>query len=378
MTSYEGLITTEETNDLARFVSFAFRLYKSDPNWVPPLRSDFMGALRGKDNKFLAESEHAFFMSRIGKRPVARVLVAVNQQLSRKQGMVVATFSLLEAEDEASMRTVMESAYSWAKTHGCRKMVGPWSHTNGEDQIGLMVEGFDDPPVVLNSYNKRWYAEALESFGFTKLTDFVGYRIVQSSLPMESLVRASDIAFRRAGVAPEHLRFDALEQGLKDIHTVMQSAFPEAWYNEMPSWEEFRKLAGPLSKLAYPDLVWLAKDIVTGAPVAFIVALPDWNQVLIKMKGRLLPFGWLHYLRHRRIIRRLRLMMQYCLKEYQGSSVIPALYAKVVEKAREHGIVEGEASVILESNVQSRRAIERLGGKLCRVYRWYSKDLVSE
>ena len=360
---------------LGEFIGLAFRLYEGDPNWVPPLVANQMGMLKGKDNAFLSESEHTFLMCFRDGLAVGRIMVAVNEPISRKQGVPTATFSLLEAEDGESFSLLVSEAMRWAKGKGMKRIIGPWSPTNGEDGIGMMVMGFDDPPVLLNSYNKRWYVQSLEAMGFSKLADYVGYKITKPDLPLESLARASEITFQRAGVIPSKIDMSRLDDELAGMHSVMSSVFSEDWYNEMPSLEEFMKLAAPISKLAYPELVWLAKDAVKGKTVAFVVALPDWNQVLIRMRGRVFPFGWFHYLRAKSVITRARLMMQYCLKEYQGSSVIPALYAKVVESAEALGLKEAEASVILETNLQSRRALERLGGKLTRTYRWYLRDI---
>lgn len=360
---------------LGGFIALPFRLYKGDANWVAPLISDQLKSLKGQDNKFIAESEHSFIACFRRGKMASRVMVAKNDLLSGKQGMPIATFSLVEAEDEPALRSAMAAAEDWARGRGLKRMIGPWSPTNGEDGIGLMVEGFDDPPVLLNSYNKPWYKDVLESMGYSKLADFVGYEISVERLPMESLTRGAEAAFSRAGLTASKIDMGRLEGEIKDIFSVMAEAFPLEWYNEMPTWDEFRKLAGPISRLADPDLVWIARDRASGKPVAFIVTLPDYNQVLIRMRGRLLPFGWVSYLNRKRLIKRVRLMMQYCLREYRGSSVIPALYAKIVENALANGIFKAEASVILETNIQSRRAIERIGGRLSRVYRWYSRDL---
>ena len=362
-------------NEIVLFVSLPFRLYKGDPNWVAPLMSQQRKSLLGQDNKFIAESEHAFLMGFRDGRPVSRVMVAKNEGLSAKQAIPIATFSLIEAEDEEAMHSVISEAERWAASKGARRLIGPWSPTNGEDGIGLMVQGFEDPPVILNSYNKAWYAESLEAMGYAKLSDFVGYEVDTSRIPMESLEKATETALQRADVEAGMLDMSRLEDELKDIHAVMAEAFQGEWYNDMPTYDEFRKLAGPLAKLAFHELVWLARDRKTAKLVAFIVPIPDWNQVLRLMRGRLFPFGWAFMIGARKRITRVRLMMQYCLKEYQGSSVIPALYAKVVENAMKMGIYKAEASVILETNTRSRRAIERIGGRLSRVYRWYSKDL---
>lgn len=362
-------------DELGLFINLPFRLYRGDPNWVAPLVSQQRRSLTGADNKFISESEHAFFMGIRDGRPVSRAMAAMNRGLSEKQGIAIATFSLPEAEDEEALHAVILAAERWAASKGARRLIGPWSPTNGEDGIGLMVQGFDDPPVILNSYNKQWYSEGLEAMGYAKLSDFVGYEVDASRIPMESLQKATETALQRADVVAGMIDMPRLEEELKDIHSVMAEAFQGEWFNDMPTYEEFRKLAGPLAKLAFPELVWLARDRKTSRLVAFIVTIPDWNQVLRLIRGRLLPFGWTYMIGARKRISRVRLMMQYCLKEYQGSSVIPALYAKVVENAMKLGIHRAEASVILETNSRSRRAIERIGGKLSRVYRWYAKDL---
>lgn len=357
------------------FINLPFRLYRGDANWVAPLVSGQRKSLRGTDNKFISESEHAFFMGFRGRIPVSRVMVAINEGLSAKQATTIATFSLPEAEDEEAMHAVISAAERWAASKGAKRLIGPWSPTNGEDGIGLMVQGFDDSPVILNSYNKQWYSDSLEAMGYSKLSDFVGYDVDASRIPMESLEKATATALQRADVEAGMIDMSKLEEELKDIHSVMAEAFQGEWFNDMPTYDEFMKLAGPLAKLAFPELVWLARDRKTGRLVAFIVTIPDWNQVLRRMRGRLFPLGWVQMIGAKRKISRVRLMMQYCLKEYQGSSVIPALYAKVVENAVKMGIHRAEASVILETNSRSRRAIERIGGRLSRVYRWYVKDI---
>ena len=362
-------------DELGIFINLPFRLYRGDSNWVPPLVSQQRKSLMGTDNKFVSESDHAFLVGIRDARPVSRVMVARNEGLSAKQGTAITTFSLIEAEDEEAMQAVVLAAERWASSKGARRLIGPWSPTNGEDGIGLMVQGFDDPPVILNSYNKQWYSDSLEAMGYAKLSDFVGYEVETSRLPMESLQKATETALQRADVEAGIINMSRLEDELRDIHSVMAEAFQGEWFNDMPTFEEFRKLAGPLAKLAFPELVWLARDRKTARLVAFIVTIPDWNQVLRLMRGRLFPFGWAYMIGARKRISRVRLMMQYCLKEYQGSSVIPALYAKVVENAMKMGIHRAEASVILETNTRSRRAIERIGGRLSRIYRWYQKDL---
>lgn len=363
-----------ERKELSRFLRLPFRLYKGDPNWVPPLFSEMKTMLDPEKNAFLKSGEHAFFMAFRGSKPVARVLAGFNSPVSAKTGVKNGYFALFEAEDEESGLAVLEAACGYCRSIGAEKIVGPYSPTDGEENRALLVEGFGFPPVLYTSYNPEWYKGVLEKAGMTKHgEDLLAYIIDADTMPIDRFRRIVALAERRGGFAAHRIDFDNLESELRDIQSILAGAAIEDW-DSVPTWEQIQQTADSMKSLADPDFVYIVRTS-EGKPVAFVVGVPDFNQALIRMKGRLLPFGFIKFLYWRKRIKGLRILMQFCVKDYEGSGAVSSAYVKIMEKAREKGYVWGEAGTTGEANIRASQAIVGAGGKPYRRYRFYWKAL---
>lgn len=361
-------------NELDKFLRLPFRLYRNDPNWMPPLLSEYKNMLDPAKNTFLASGEHAYFMAFDGRRPTARILAGRNTPVTKSTGIKTGYFSLFEAQDEQSGLAVLEAAADYCRSLGLTRIIGPYSPTNGEEERALLIEGFGFPPVLYTSYNPPWYSEVFEKFGLKKDSDLVAFIIERDKLPLDKFRRVVRLAEKRFGFRSDGLRMDNLDEELKDIQRILNEADIDDWDMGVPTWEMIRQSAASLKTLADPDLVQIVRKD-DGRPLAFVVAIPNYNEVLIHMNGRLFPFGFLHFLYWRRKIKGLRIMMQFSVKDYQGSGAVSSAYLAIMEKALEKGYTWAEASTIGEENLKSLLAVKGAGGRVYRRYRRYEKDI---
>ncbi|HOV69974.1 MAG TPA: hypothetical protein PLZ84_06575 [Clostridia bacterium] len=361
-------------NELDKFLKLPFRLYRNDPNWVPPLLSEYKNMLDPAKNTFLAGGEHAYFMAFDGKRAVARILAGRNTPVTNSTGIKTGYFSLFEARDERSGLAVLEAAADYCRSLGLERIIGPYSPTNGEEERALLVEGFDMPPVLYTTYNPPWYSEAFEKFGLKKSSDLLAFILEADKLPLEKFRRVVRLAEQRYCYKANSVRMDKLDDELKDIQRILNEAGIEDWDMGIPSWDMIRQAAASLKTLADPDFVQIVRKD-DGRPLAFVVAVPNYNEVLIHMNGRLFPFGFLQFLYWRKKIKGLRIMMQFCVKDYQGSGAVSSAYLAIMEKALEKGYTWGEASTIGEDNLKSLLAVKGAGGRVYRRYRRFEKDI---
>lgn len=326
------------------------------------------------NNKFLSGGEHSFFMAFKGKKPVARILAGINAPMTQKTGIVWSYFSLFEAENEESGKAVLDAAAEYCKSHGAVKLLGPFSPTNGEDSRGLLVEGFDGPPVLLSPYNPPWYKELFEKYGLQKYRDLYAFKIETVNTPLERFRKGVNYAKKRYKFDAKKADLNNFEGELKDIYRILTESTPSDWDTGVPTWEQVREEGKTLKSMADPDYVYIART-QEGRPIAFVVALPNYNEILIHMNGRLLPFGILKYLYWRKRIKGLRILMQFCVPDYQAKGAISVCYLYIMEIARQKGCMWGEASAIGEENVKSLAAVEGVGGVRYRTFRWFMKDL---
>ena len=366
-------VRTLGQEDVSKFVGLAFSLYKNDPGWVAPLISDQSKMLRGGSH-FLSSAEHDLLMAYRAGRPCGRIIVGKYEGM-RKDADGMAFISLPAADSPEALGRLLDAAEAWARARGLKGMVGPWSPTDTDDDKGLLVDGFDGPPSLMGSYNKPWYKDVFEEKGYGKLVDFLSYSLVKYPEADERAMRMLDIAFKRTRTEVQILNRKDLQQDFRDLHEIMLKAVGDNPDLPSPTWEQFLPEAERLAKMADENLILIARKKADGTPVAFVAAMPNWSEILKRIRGRLLPFGWVHAIGAKKKIKGVRVLMQFCIPEYQGSGILPILYYKLREKVVEGGYEYWEAGTVRDDNMPSRKPVEDVGGKLFRTYRWYRKYL---
>lgn len=357
--------------DVKAFIELPFELYRRDPNWVAPLLSEMWGTLTGPGNPLLSAGEHRLLLARRDGKVVGRLLVGVNRALNQAKTAADGYLSLFEAADYPVAEALFGSAEAWLAGLGLAAMKGPVSPTNGDDYRGLLVDAFDRPPVLMDSYNPASYPGYFDGYGFVKDQDLFAYRYEAESFP-ERYRRVVGYAMERYGFRVDPIDLAHLEHEVRDIKAVIDQAMPADWADlTPPTLDELRALAAKLKPIADPELVNIAR--AGDEPVGFGIALPDYNEVLGRMRGRLLPFGWYHFLRGRGRIRGLRFFVLFVVPEYRRKGVTGGIFLRTFEAGVRRGMTHGEGSTIGETNLPMRRDAEGAGGIHYKTYRIYRK-----
>lgn len=355
------------------FVHLPWLLYREDPCWVPPLVSEMNGLLDPRKNQLLRLGPHAFFVAWRGGRPVGRIGVGADEQLNwAKGGRREGYFTLFESiDDYAVAEALFDAMRAWLKERGLTVVTGPQSPDNGDDYRGLLVQGFDSTPVLMDSYNPPCYAGFFERYGFEKFFDRFAYRFDITPELGERMRPAVEYAMKRYGFAIDRIDLKNLAAEFADVKRIIDVAMPEEWPDMVPpTMEDIQAEAKKLLPVADPDLLVMART-VQGEPIGFMVGLPDYNQVLRHLNGRLFPTGVFKYLWLRRRITGARIFILFVVPSYHKKGVSAAMYLKVFDAVARKGYTHGEGSTIHEFNLRMRRDAEGAGGKHYKTYRIY-------
>lgn len=372
--------------NITRFIQFAWTIYNNDPNFVAPLVGDMRKSLLGIHNALFDNGEQAFLMAFKDGRPVARLLVGTNEQLNRARGFRQGYLSLFECiNDQRVANAILDHACNWLRARGMDRIVGPENYTYDDFGKGLQIEGFDGPPVLFGVYNPEYYISLFENYGFSKQYDHLAYFLDDTMFDVEKYVPAVEYARKKYNFTVEHIDLDHhFEREVKDIAYVLSTAMPDLLDQLAPPTEaDVRAEAKMLKDLADQQLIFLAR---TGErPVGFLLGMPDYNQIIQKMKGRMVSPALLGFLKERRrahgkrvggkLIDGLRVLILFVIPEYQNKAVTGAMMLQFAQTARRKGYHWAELSTVDERNIYSRNTVEKTSARIYRKYRTYEKAL---
>ena len=357
-----------------RFIRFPWRVYSEDDPWVAPLESD-LRKLMSPDHAFQQHADTQFFLALRDGEPVGRIAAAVNHVYNDFHDTRTGFIGLFESvDDQAVADALLKTSSEWLADRGMTEAIGPFNlSTNDEiSSPGILLDGYDRPPVLLMSHNPPYYRDLFEGAGWEKRKDLLAYWL-EGSAP-ERLVRgASRLAGAIEGLRIRELEMKRLDEEVERIKEVYNSAWERNWGFAPLTDAEIQHLAESLKPIVDPRFALLAE--VDGEPIAFALALPDYNQALRHVKGRLFPFGFLKLLWHRRKIDQARVFTLGVKPAYQRRGIDALLYLRVYQNGVSMGITKGEASWILEDNWGMRRGLERMGGYVYKTYRVYGRGL---
>ena len=363
--------------DLTAFIKMVWPIYKGDPNWVPPVIADRKKLLDKKRNPFYRPAEMEMFLAEENGKVVGRVAAIINRNHNLTHHDKVGFFGFFESIDSQPVADLLLStAEKWLAERGMTEMRGP-VNPSMNDEVGLLVEGFDDPPQILMTYNPKYYSVLIESFGLRNIKELYAYRITASGFNSPKLERVNKIVREREKLTIRPVNFKKKSAFERDVVT-LREMYNAAW---VPTWgfvkmtdEEFDFLAADLKQIANPDLTLIAES--NGRPVGFALALPDINQVLISNRSGGMLGAAYQILFRKKDIKRARIIVLGVIPEFQKRGVDAALYSEIGHNGVEkHGIIEGEASWVLEDNVMMNRAAELMNGEIYKRYRIYEKTI---
>jgi len=367
----------EGKRDLDAFIKLPFRLHRGTP-WVPPLIFERRGFLDRDENPFFEHAEGEYFLAERDGEVVGRITAHVDERWTQFQGGNDGMFGFFECENDPEVaRALLETAMGWLRERGRERMLGPMDFTTN-DECGLLIEGYELDPMVLEPWHPPYYRELLEVLGMGKTMDLLMWelhlgRLKQGDHFHDFIEDAARTSEAEHGVTVRQMRKSDLEAEISRFMEVYNAAWGPNWGFVPVTEEEVRFQAKNLKPILDENWAMIAER--EGEVVGAALTLPDINQVLAKMNGRVLPFGWWHFLSGRRKIDRVRVFALGVKPEYQHYGVAAALYVRhkeVAARVRQKG---GEMGWILETNEPMNRAMEGMGGTIVKRYRLYELPL---
>jgi len=356
-----------------RFIRMPWDLYRGDPSWVPPLlmeRHDFLDA---RTNPFFQHAEVVLFLATRDGKPVGRIAAVEDRAYNAFHQSKVAAFGLFESVDDPGVAAALfAAARNWARWRGLGSMIGPLSLSTNHE-CGLLVDGFDGAPYVMMPYNPRYYADLFDACGLVKAKDLYAFERSASVPPPERFMRVTEKIRQHAGIVLRTLDMGSFDAEVARIKALYNAAWEKNWGFVPMTDAEFDRLARDLKPIVEPGLILIAED--HGDPVAFSLTVPDVNQVLRHLDGRLttfgLPIGLAKLLWYKRKIDRVRLMALGIKEGYRRRGLDAVLIVETIQRTGQLGYSGGEVSWTLEDNELINRAIEACGAKRSHVYRIY-------
>ena len=357
-----------------RFVDLPFRLYKDDPQWVPPLRLSVLDRISPR-HPATATQHTQLWMAWRGRQPVGRIGACIDttfDRLHEERWCWVGFFECIDDQDVAD--ALFEAARAWGKAQGAETCTGPASFTLN-DECGLLVENFDDPPLLLTTENPRYYERLWVDGGWHQAMDLWAWKFVRSTTELSDRQRRIlERLQRRANVTVRPGRMKDFDAEVDRIFAVYNAAWSQNWGFAPLSEAEVKHLAKQIKPIVDPNLVLIA-ETPEGEAVGVTICLPDANEPMKKIRsGRLLPFGWFHVLREMKRPKRARAWALGIKPEYQSRALGPLLYTQIIENLRAIPTIEmAEASWILATNDRMNSAIEAMGATHYKTWRLYQR-----
>ncbi len=367
----------ETRRDQKAFLNLECEIYRDDPHWVPPLwliRKELVGF---KHHPFYDDAEGQALLVRRGDRVVGRLVAIVNHAHNRTHREKRGFFGFYECHDDVeASNELFTAATSWLRDQGMTDVRGPVNPSVNYD-LGLLIDGFDSPPTYMIPHNREYYGRLVESFGFRKSVDLYSYEAHMDMLKGidPKLQFVIDEATRRFNVKCRPLDRTRFDEDIRAFLHIYNQSLQQTWGYVPMSEAEIDDHAKGLKYLIVPELTSIAE--IDGRPVGAGFGLLDYNQIIKRMNGRLLPFGFIKLLTQKRRIDRLRLISTNVIPEYQKWGLGLVTLARILPDAVAYGIKVGEFSWVLENNQLSRGTIERGGAKRTKTHRIYDLPLVA-
>ena len=362
--------------ELRRFVALPRRLHRDEPCWIPPLASERRRFLDRGRNPFFEHAEAEYLLAWRAGRVVGRISAHVDFRLNQLRGSAWGLFGFFECEPDAqAARALLAAAEDWLRRRACERMVGPMDFTLNHE-AGLLVEGHDRPPQILEPWHPPHYAGLLEGHGLNKAMDLLKWELDVSdrSRIQPAIIELAERLEPEHGIRIRHFRRRDLAAETRRFLDVYNTAWERSWGFVPLTEAEIEDYAHRLRRLLDPNWVMVAENS-DGDTVGAALTLPDYNQVLRRVGGRLLPLGWARALVARRRIDAVRVFALGVRPEYQHTGVAAALYVEHFDMAARTRQRGGEMGWVLETNTAMNRAMEGLGGRLVKRHRVYEKRL---
>jgi GNAT superfamily N-acetyltransferase len=362
--------------DLRAFIELPFRLHANAGQWVPPLKLERRLFLSPRFNAWFKHGEAQLYLAVREGRVVGRISAHVDHAFNDYHGAGWGNFGFLELEDDPEVAAaLLDAAAAWTRERGCDRLVGPMDFSM-KDEAGVLIEGFERQPMIKQPWHPPYYARRCEAAGLEKAIDLYMWQLHISGrdnvLPV--IFELAEQLGPKHGIRIRHMRRRTLRRDLDTFREIYNDAWKRNWGFVPYSEEDIDHYAQELQLVFDPHWFMVAEK-QDGEAVGVAITVPDVNQVLKRMNGRLLPLGWWHFLRRRRTIDRVRVGFLGVRRAYQHTGVAAGLYAEHYAMAEVRPQTWGEMGWILETNKSMNRGMEAMGGRIVKRYRMYERAL---
>jgi len=366
----------EGRRELREFILLPFRLYQGVEQWVPPLISERKRHLDRRRNPFFQHADAEYWLARRNGRVVGRITAQVDQRFNEFQDNDWGMFGFFECEDDPEVATaLLDVARAWLRERGRDHMIGPLDFSTN-DECGVLVEGFELRPQILENWHHPYYGPLLEGAGLVKAMDLFKWSLHVSGRDevMPIIFELADKLEPEHGITIRGMRRRDLHAEVEKFMEIYNAAWERNWGFVPLTTAEIEHYAKELKPVLDENWAMVA-ETEDGEVAGIALTLPDFNQVLKKLNGRLLPFGWIRALRDKGQVDAVRVFALGVKPEFQHTGVAAALYARHFDMAASTPQSGGEMGWILEVNKPMNKAMEAMGGEIVKKYRIYGEDL---
>lgn len=358
------------------FLRLPETLHRDDPNWVCPLRIERRDFFDPRKNPFFDNADVALFLVRGPRGWIGRISAHIYHPHNRTHSEKTGFFGFFDCINDAETASaLLMTAADWLRERGMDRMRGPANFTTNHE-VGLLINGFDRPPVIMMTHNPPYYRELIEGCGLAKAMDLYAYWTDSSNPTPERVVRLIDRIRERSGASIRTINMSRFDEEVAAVKRIYNAAWAPNWGFVPMNDAEFAHMAKEMKQILDPRIVLFAE--VNGEPVGFSLALPNINQALIRLNGRLFPFGLIKLLwmiKVQKVINQARVLVMGIVPEYQKRGIDNLLNHETFERAVQAGYPAGELSWVLETNEMMNKVAENLGHKRYKTYRMYDLPL---
>ncbi len=353
-----------------QFITYPLSLYADVPQYVQHLLVERFEFFDPEKNPFFRTAKVRLFLARRGGKIVGRIATCLNYQHNEFHMDKTGFFGFFDTENDYEVaQRLLKVAMITLKKEGMESMRGPLNFSTNHEG-GFLIEGFEQPPTIMMTWTHPYQIELAERFGFTKVMDWLAYQVTKEELRISRFQPIVDRLRKRNRVTIRPLNMKQFNADVGQIKDVYNRAWAENWGFVPLDDAQITYMASQFKQIVDPDLVFIA--LVDDEPVAFSMALPDINQALVHLNGRLFPFGLAQLLWHTKVrnkVDRIRMVTFGVIPEYQKRGIDTLLYVETVDKAIERGYQQAEMSWVLETNALMRRALVEMGATPRKRYR---------
>jgi GNAT superfamily N-acetyltransferase len=373
-----AIVPVSTPAELKRFIRLATTLNAKDPNWVTPLMSERIAALSPKTNPFFQHAEVQLWLAVRDGRDVGRISAQIDALAPADPERPAGNFGLIAAEDDPQVfALLLRTAEAWLKARGCAVATGPFNLSVNEE-VGLLVEGFDTPPMVMMGHDPAYAGARVEEQGYSKIKDVYAY-LAQITDDIPAAARRRISRGPAPGVTIRMLDMKRYDEEVVTMTDILNDAWRDNWGFTATTEAETRQLGEALKPVIDKRLIWFAE--IDGEAAGFVVLLPNINEAIEGLDGKLLPFGWARLLWRLKVagVKSIRVPLMGIRRKFSDSArgrMLPfQLMAAGSDQARKLGYLQYEFSWVLEDNMPMRRISEACGAHIYKTYRIYEKAL---